>query len=151
MPDIPDLSQMSPDRWLSKMQEVREELLAEFVRVLSAHEEPASAAEAFRGVFDDYALPDDEESSAPMLAVRAEESVLVFERESTGDERALRREEGGRWALAGDDGAPIEADSEEEAHRELATRVLELLTWWSDGAFADKVGRPEAFVEPEED
>ena len=33
MPNIPDIGEMAPDQWLSEMQEVREQLLDEFVRV----------------------------------------------------------------------------------------------------------------------
>ncbi|MFB6351245.1 MAG: hypothetical protein ABEN55_08590 [Bradymonadaceae bacterium] len=149
MPDIPDLNELSPDRWLSKMQEVREELLAEFVRVLGDCHEPEAAVDAFTEVFDSYALPDDGETSEPLLSVRAEEEVLVFERESTGDERGLQRTDGCWESVDGE--TAIEAETDEEAHRELATEVLELLPWWSQGAFAQKVGRPEEFVDPSED
>ena len=136
MPKIPDLQNMSPDRWLSEMQKVREELLDAFVAIFDEKSDAQAAAEAFSELFDDYALPAEAEESTRLLVVRTEEDDLLFEHETGDAQLRLTADPDAGWRRV---------DGESEAYRVLAVRALQLIPWWTEGAFADRVGRPDDF------
>jgi hypothetical protein len=139
MPKIPDIKNLSPDRWLSRMQGVRQELLADFTDALAAHDEPEAAAEALAELFDDYGWEGEGGEHKAMLDVRAEAGELVFWHESGEEELRVEPSDGG-WT----------AETDHESLRDLAIEALKLIPWWTEGAFAASVGTPQAFVDEED-
>lgn len=146
MPDIPDISSMSPDRWLSKMQTVREELLEEFERIFGEREAPEGASEEFEELFSEYSVQAETGESRRLLDVGVEEDRLVFEHESGDETVEVVCEDGEFWrdAAAESQGRPEELAPH---HREVAIQVLELIPWWAEGAFTRRAGSPGDFVD----
>ena len=149
MPKIPDLKSMSPDRWLSELQTLREEMLEEFTETLAQTAEVAEAAERLDALFEEYALTGDSGEEIPLLSVRAEKGDLVFTH-SSEPERELRARpaDDEDWQI---DPASEGGSAEQAAPEELASRALQLIPWWSEGAFASSVGNPEDFAGPDEE
>lgn len=147
MPDIPDISSMSPDRWLSKMQQVREELLEEFDRAMSEAADASEAVSLFEEIFEEYSVNSETGKSKRLLEVRAEQERVIFGHESGEATFEIEYEDGG-WR-ASDSEEEDESESEEPSarRRALAVRALQLIPWWTEGAFTRRVGRPRDFVD----
>jgi len=148
MADIPDLGELAPDEWLSRMQEVREQLLEELVEVWETCEEVEPAAEQLEEIFEEYALPGDAGSSGPVLSVETDDEVVVFSHSSDADEVRVAFEQRGGWRVAESKDASTSGDDVgARDHRELSVEVLQLVPWWREGAFAAKVGNPQDFID----
>lgn len=146
MADIPDLGELAPDEWLSRMQEVREKLLEELVEVWETFDEIEPAVEQLREVFEEYALPGEAGSSGPVLSVEAGEEAVVFSHPSDTDEVRVAFGQQGGWTVTGPGDEPA-SDEGERDHREVSVEVLQLVPWWREGAFAAKVGNPQDFID----
>jgi len=146
MPDIPDISSMSPDRWLSKMQTVREELLDEFERIFAVCEAPEEASEEFGELFTEYSVQAETGESRRLLEVGVEEEQLVFAHESEDATVEVVCADGDVWRDATEDGAD-RPDDVAGHHRELGIRILELIPWWAEGAFTRRTGSPRDFMD----
>jgi len=146
MPDIPDISSMSPDRWLSKMEMVREDILEEFERIFREVETSGAAVEEFEELFGEYTVQSETGESRRLLGVEAADECVVFEHESGEETVEVRPSDEGYWRAedAEDEEAPDDADAH---HRELAIEALELIPWWAEGAFSRRTGRPGDFVD----
>lgn len=146
MPDIPDISSMSPDRWLSKMQTVREDLLEEFEQIFGEAEVPSAACDAFEELFAEYTVQAETGESARLLDVDVSNEKLVFEHESGEQTVDVVYSEDDFWRAEGHDREKA-PDDVAAHHRELGIEVLELIPWWAEGAFSRRAGRPSDFVD----
>lgn len=146
MADIPDLGELAPDEWLSRMQEVREQLLEELVEVWETCDEVEPAVEQLEEIFEEYALPREAGSSGPVLSVEAGEGTVVFSHSSDTDEVRVALDEQGPWVVTEPGDEPTSGDEGEGDYRELSVEVLQLVPWWREGAFAAKVGNPQDFI-----
>jgi len=136
MPNLPDIGNMAPDEFLSRLEDMRDELVDEMAEVLAEVTAPDDAVEAFEALFEEYALGDAEADPEPLVEVHRDEDRLVFGREGVEREVIVVRD-GDRWREAGD-GPPRDP-------KRLAFEILRLVPWWQEGAFAGKVGRPEDY------
>ena len=135
MVDVPDIGNLSPDEFLSRLETMRTELVAEMHEVLDRGGAPESTAAELRSLFEEYALGDEQHEPKPLVCVESdEEGRLVFSREEAEAPVVLERQEG-HWCLPEDD---TEVSGEALAHD-----ILTLVPWWSEGAFVERVGRPE--------
>ena len=147
MADIPDLGELAPDEWLSRMQEIREQLLEELVEVWEACDEVEPAAGQFEQIFEEYALPGDAGSSGPVLSVETDEEVVVFSHSSDSDEVRVALDQQAGWRVTEPGDEPTSLDEVGRDYRELSGEVLQLVPWWREGAFAAKVGNPQDFID----
>ena len=145
MPNLPDIGNMAPDEFLSRLDRMREELVGELADVLGEAEPAEATAERLADLFEEYALGDAESDPEPLVEVRVEGESLVFGREDVEREVVLERVDG-VWSPEADIGL-AEAEDRAEA---VAAHILKLVPWWQEGAFTDRVGRPEAYRRDEE-
>jgi hypothetical protein len=140
MVDVPDIGDLSPDEFLSRLETMRTELVAEMDDVLGRGDAPEPTAAALRELFEEYALGDEQHEPQPLVHVESDDQGrLVFSRDEAEAPVVLACPED-RWCLAGE---PV--DSEEAPTDEaLALKILTLVPWWSEGAFVKRVGNPEA-------
>ncbi len=138
-PDLPDIENLEPEQWLSRIDQLHDRLLESVVEVLDAHDDPESALEPLETLFEAY-HPDRQDTSGRDRLVSVEvvssTTLRCYRDDSSKADVDLAVASDGRW---------IRSEENEAAHEGLARDILQLVPWWSERAFVDQVGRPDAF------
>lgn len=145
MADLPDLSDVSPDRWLSRLDELRTDVQNRLEETLEENDDPEALAEQLEALVDDVEETLGNADSSRLLEIERRDARVAVRTPTEANWLELTRD-GDRWRVAGDS----DGDTGGEHRAQLAERLLQQVPWWSDGAFASKVGEPERFT-PDDD
>lgn len=145
MADTPDIDDMAPDRWLSRMHRLRDELLSTIAAELDEHQSAEPAARSLETVFRQYELSD-RVQSGKMLEAEANDGKLVLTCEKSDERVILERDGRNHWWYTDDQFPEADRRSIDELHAELAEEILQLVPWWTEDAFTEKAGRPGDFT-----
>lgn len=147
-PDLPDIEDLEPEQWLSRIDQLHDQLLESIVEVLDEHDHPESAIELLDELFEAY-HPDRRDTSERdrLVSVEITSSVALrcYRDDSSKSDVELTVGSDGQWRRIGEDVEGEANEKDEGAHEILARAMLQLVPWWSERAFVDQVGHPGAF------
>lgn len=148
MVDLPDLSDVSPDRWLSRLDELRSEIQNRLERSLDQSDDPDGLADRLDELIGEVRQQLGDSESTKVLEIERRESGVAV-RAPSETEWLILVQRGDGWQFAGDE-HDESGEDESPGHTGVASHLLEQVPLWSEGAFASKVGEPERFIPDDE-
>jgi hypothetical protein len=138
MPYIPSLDEMPPAEWLEAMRGLRYQLVERAATVLDLHTTPQQAAPHLQELFDRYRVIDlglDFGEKLPSrelsVEIQAHEDTLTVWVYPTESYESLVYTDHGHWWF--DHRGPKNwGESRHELHRQVVSRLLDLLPWAND-------------------
>lgn len=146
MDDLPNLSETSPDRWLSKVDKLHDEISAELTDALDGSDDVERLAETLDELFAEYRLESTDTMPSQLLEVERREGRVALRHPSEEDWAELESDDD-TWRLVD---RALDSSDDRPHHRRLAEWLLQRVPLWSEGAFAPEVGSPREFVSDED-
>lgn len=139
-PELPDIEALEPEQWLSEIDRLHDELLEAVVAVLDEGSELEPTRRVLVELFETYHPNRGEESGDRLVEVVRTSGRLRFGRPDTSKPPVeIEPGDGGEWR-ASEDSKELDDD-----HEAIAAAILQLVPWWSERAFVDRVGDPDEF------